>query len=79
MTDITDAHREAFDAAAEEALDPYDPWRDAIIAAVLAVKPTEPLLGLATTTQLIEELSVRAEVSATIGEAWPSYRTVDGR
>jgi hypothetical protein len=35
----------------------------------------EPFLGYATTKQLIDELHARAEVSATIREAWPSYRT----
>ena len=30
--------------------------------------PVEPLLGLATTRQLLEEIQARGEVSATIGE-----------
>lgn len=38
-----------------------------------------PYLGCATTRELIDELAARAEVSQTIGEEWPSYRTVDGR
>jgi hypothetical protein len=33
-------------------------------------------LGLATTHELIQELAARADVSKTIGEAWPNYRTV---
>ncbi len=34
-------------------------------------------LGCATTKELIDELAARADVSATIGEEWPGYRTVD--
>lgn len=36
-----------------------------------------PNLGLATTKELIDELAARASVSETIGESWPSYRTVE--
>lgn len=38
----------------------------------------QPRLGYATTKQLIDELAARADVSATIGESWPSYSTVTG-
>ena len=44
----------------------------AIAAEVCAVD--RPLLGLATTKELIDELAARADVSATCGEAWPNYR-----
>lgn len=36
-------------------------------------------LGCATTQELIAELAARADVSATIGEDWPRYRTVDSQ
>lgn len=41
-------------------------------------QPDQPLLGLATTHQLIRELAARADVAATIGETWPAYTTVGG-
>ena len=37
----------------------------------------QPLLGFATTRQLIHELAARAEVAESVGETWPLYRTVD--
>lgn len=39
----------------------------------------EPMLGLATTQQLVSELDARVRVAAMIGQAWPLYRTVDVR
>lgn len=36
-----------------------------------------PHLGCATTLELIGELQARAHVADTIGEKWPTYRTVD--
>ncbi len=35
-----------------------------------------PYLGCATTKELIDELAARADVSATVGEDWPFYRTI---
>lgn len=43
----------------------------------LFFKDRNPYLGCATTRQLIDELVARADVASTIGEKWPSYRTVD--
>jgi hypothetical protein len=43
----------------------------------LFIADKSPYLGCATTRELIEELAARAEVSETIGEKWPKYRTVD--
>lgn len=37
----------------------------------------QPYLGYATTIDLINELQTRANVSLTIGEDWPKYRTAD--
>lgn len=37
----------------------------------------KPNLGCATTLELIMELAARADVANTIGEKWPTYRTVD--
>jgi hypothetical protein len=37
-----------------------------------------PRLGYATTKELIDELSARADVDQSIGEAWPNYKTVGG-
>lgn len=39
----------------------------------------QPYLGCATTKEIIDELAARADVSHTIGEKWPSYRTVDSQ
>lgn len=41
------------------------------------VRQTEPLLGLATTDQLIRELAARSHIAKIDGQDWPSYRTVD--
>lgn len=37
--------------------------------------PKEPLLGLATTRHLIDEIAARAEIAAIDGQEWPSYKT----
>lgn len=37
-----------------------------------------PLLGYATTQELIVELAARAEVAKSVGEKWPRYSTVNG-
>lgn len=52
---------------------------EAIVAEVYKVflADKEPYLGCATTRQLIDELAARAEVSETVGEKWPKYKTVD--
>lgn len=51
---------------------------DELLETVLTITQLgEPALGCASTLELIEELKARAEVSATVGDAWPHYRTVD--
>lgn len=53
-------------------------WAKEIGDALIAfIAEKQPMLGYATTHQLIDELKARAEVSETIGEAWPKYRTMD--
>lgn len=47
-------------------------------AAPVASYVDGPLLGLATTAELVSELAARVEVAETIGEDWPGYKTVDG-
>jgi hypothetical protein len=42
-------------------------------------KPEEPLLGLATTRELLTEISARIEVDHASGGGGLDYRTVDGR
>lgn len=41
------------------------------------IESKQPMLGYATTRELIHELEVRAEISDQVGEQWPKYRTVD--
>jgi len=45
---------------------------DRAVAAIKSLPPTEPYLGLATTRQLLDELSARADLGGYAG-----YRTVD--
>lgn len=57
----------------------FDPVRAMEIADALIefIASKQPMLGYATTHDLIRELWARADIGKTVGEAWPNYRTVD--
>lgn len=42
------------------------------------VERKQPLLGLATTAELIEELGARVDIAMIAGESWPQYKTASG-
>jgi hypothetical protein len=76
--------RELADALEAEIGDQYDiryPSERVLVRARALIAalpvPTEPLLGLATTRELIHELHARVEVAYLTEDAWPRYRTVD--
>lgn len=51
---------------------------EGLIATNALVQKGDPILGLATTMQLIDEIHARAEVAITSGEKWPKTNELSG-
>jgi hypothetical protein len=68
--DVEETHEEVAKAFIEW-------WNSDPNRAPLAGESREPSLGLASTEQLIKELSARVTFARSAGEDWIHYRTVD--